>query len=179
MVAPQLLDWQRLKTMMGVWVFGWWRLEANLYSWTFAHIVCWGNCGQESWSLIFRTLKNLKQENRTSWQTFEWSLPCSNSQHDSPGKPVCGDHFIATDEIYPILLISTGIVMAIYWRPWLFQVLWSLYAMNAERYLHRGKKSSCHKRFTYIHYGRWGFSVIVTRDETWIFHFEPETKQMW
>lgn len=127
--------WSVFKTVMGVWVFGSWRQEANLYSWTFAHIVCWSNCGHESCSVMCRTLKKLKQGNRTSWKTAEWSLLLwSNSQHDSPGKLVCGDHLIATDEIYPFLLISKGNVMAIYWEPWLFQVLCSLFAMNAERY---------------------------------------------
>jgi hypothetical protein len=35
--------------------------------------------------------------------------------------------------MYPILLISKGIVMAIYWIPWLFQVLCFLYAMSAHK----------------------------------------------
>lgn len=107
---------QCLKQWWVFWVFGSWRQETNLYSWTFAHIVCWSNCEHESCSVMCRTLEKLQQENRTSWQTAEWSLLLwSNSQHDWPGKPVCGDHLIATDEMYPILLIIKGIVMAIYW----------------------------------------------------------------
>jgi len=130
--------------------------------------VWWCYCGCQYYSLMDKT-----------WQTAEWMhLQCSDAtDHHCTDKLIHGNCCITTDELWSVLFMDKGSVMALLkslavltstdWVPWLLT--------DAHR---QGEQLPliCAP----IWQGSLGFRLQTAMgDKTWVHHFEPEPRSNW
>lgn len=90
---------------------------------------------------------------------------------------MCIDCHLITDELYTTICISKCSVMAVIVEH-VWQDLCTLVAINADWCMQRHRESNHHWSLTSVQC-KWGLPQIVIGTETWVHHFEPESRWQW